>query len=149
MQLTLAHVATRSPRREGFDGSVTDYLDRCAAFARCRCETFRNEEALLAWLDRQRGRTPATAVLFDGRGRQMTSQAFAEWLGSHRDQGVQHIVFAIGPADGWTAGALGRAQLVLSLGPWTLPHALARLVVAEQIYRAYTILSGHPYHAGH
>jgi 23S rRNA (pseudouridine1915-N3)-methyltransferase len=59
------------------------------------------------------------------------------------------MVFAIGPADGWSEAARERAQLLLSLGPMTLAHALARLVVAEQLYRAFTILSGHPYHAGH
>jgi 23S rRNA (pseudouridine1915-N3)-methyltransferase len=58
-------------------------------------------------------------------------------------------VFAIGPASGWSEAALERAKLRLSLGSWTLPHALARLVVAEQLYRAFTILSGHPYHTGH
>ena len=62
---------------------------------------------------------------------------------------MQHIVFAIGPADGWSNAARERAQLVLSLGPMTLAHSLARLVMAEQIYRAYAILTGHPYHAGH
>jgi 23S rRNA (pseudouridine1915-N3)-methyltransferase len=57
------------------------------------------------------------------------------------------IVFAIGPASGWSERRL--AQTVLSLGPMTLPHELARLVLAEQIYRAFTILAGHPYHIGH
>jgi len=103
---------------------------------------------MLVWLTRQQGRTPALAVLLDSRGRQMTSEAFAGWLGARRDEGVQHIVFAIGPADGWSNAARERAQLVLSLGPMTLAHALARLVMAEQLYRAFTILSGHPYHRG-
>ena len=89
------------------------------------------------------------AVLLDSRGRQMTSETFAAWLGARRDEGAQHIVFAIGPADGWSDAARERAQLLLSLGPMTMAHALARLVVAEQLYRAFTILTGHPYHAGH
>jgi 23S rRNA (pseudouridine1915-N3)-methyltransferase len=59
------------------------------------------------------------------------------------------LVFAIGPASGWTEAARTQAHLLLSLGEMTLAHALARLVMAEQIYRAYTILTGHPYHAGH
>jgi 23S rRNA (pseudouridine1915-N3)-methyltransferase len=62
---------------------------------------------------------------------------------------VQHIVFAIGPADGWTEAERLRAGLLLSLGPMTLAHSLARLVMAEQVYRAFAILSGHPYHSGH
>jgi 23S rRNA (pseudouridine1915-N3)-methyltransferase len=88
-------------------------------------------------------------VLFDSCGRQMTSEAFAAWLGTRRDEGTQHILFAIGPASGWSAVARERAQLLLSFGPMTLAHALARLVAAEQLYRAFTILTGHPYHAGH
>ena len=58
-------------------------------------------------------------------------------------------VFAIGPADGWSSVARQRANLLFSLGRITLPHQLARVVLAEQVYRAFTILSGHPYHSGH
>ncbi len=79
----------------------------------------------------------------------MTSTAFATWLGARRDEGTQHIVFAIGPADGWSQAARTRAALLLSLGPMTMAHALARVVMAEQLYRAFTILAGHPYHTGH
>ena len=149
MHLTLAHIGARANSRDGFDALVRLYLDRCSAFARCQAEAFRNEEGFLEWLSRQQGRTAAVPVLFDGRGRQMTSEAFAGWLGARRDEGAQHIVFAIGPPDGWSEAARERAQLLLSLGPMTLAHALARLVVAEQLYRAFTFLSGHPYHGGH
>ena len=79
----------------------------------------------------------------------MSSEAFASWLGARRDEGSQHIVFAIGPANGWSEAARKRAHLLFSLGSMTMAHALARLVIAEQIYRAYTILTGHPYHGGH
>lgn len=103
----------------------------------------------MEWLERQKGRTPVLAVLLDSRGRQMSSEAFAGWLGARRDEGSQHIMFAVGGASGWSETAHKRAQLLLSFGPMTLAHALARLVMAEQLYRAYTILTGHPYHAGH
>jgi 23S rRNA (pseudouridine1915-N3)-methyltransferase len=149
MHLTLAYVGPRTGSKDGFDALTKVFLDRCAAFAQCRAENFKTEEALLEWLGRQQGRTPAVAVLLDSRGKQMTSEAFAAWLGGRRDDGAQHIVFAIGPASGWSEGARGQAQLLLSLGQFTLAHALARLVMAEQIYRAFTILSGHPYHSGH
>jgi 23S rRNA (pseudouridine1915-N3)-methyltransferase len=149
MQLTLAHVGGRPAAKDGFEVLTQLYLERCSAFARCKTEAFRTEDALLSWLDRQQGRVPAVAVLLDSRGRSMTSESFAAWLGARRDQGAQHIVFAIGPADGWSDAARGRAQLLLSLGSFTLAHALARLVVAEQVYRAFTILAGHPYHSGH
>ena len=68
-----------------------------------------------------------------------------------RDEGVQHVVFAVGPAEGWSPEALAEGKRrggLLSLGPMTLAHQLARLVVAEQLYRACTILTGHPYHRG-
>jgi 23S rRNA (pseudouridine1915-N3)-methyltransferase len=104
---------------------------------------------MLDWLDRQRARTAPVAVLLDSRGKQMTSEVFAAWLGTRRDEGAQHIVFAIGPANGWSELTRKRAQLLLSLGPMTLAHSLARMVMAEQLYRAFTILTGHPYHAGH
>jgi len=146
MQLTLAHIGSSSRAKDGFGPLVQDYLDRCAPFARCQVESFRTEEAFLEWLTRQQGRTPALPVLLDSRGRPMTSEAFAAWLGARRNDSVQHIVFAIGPADGWSPAARERASLLLSLGPMTMAHALARLVLAEQLYRAFTILSGHPYH---
>jgi len=147
MQLTLAYVAPR-PKDE-FDTSTRNYLSRCSPFVTAEDQSFKTEDALLAWLQKQQGRTPVIPVLLDSRGRQMTSGVFAEWLGARRNEGAQHIVFAIGPADGWSSAARDRAQLLLSLGPFTLAHALARLVMAEQLYRAVTILTGHPYHSGH
>ena len=88
-------------------------------------------------------------MLLDSRGEALSSEELAAWLGARRDSGQQTIVFAIGPASGWSGGAQRQAQTVLSLGPMTLPHELARLVLAEQLYRAFTILAGHPYHTGH
>jgi 23S rRNA (pseudouridine1915-N3)-methyltransferase len=70
----------------------------------------------------------------------------AEWLRNQRDEGRQRIIFALGPADGWSDTDRARAGLLLSLGLMTLPHELARVVVSEQLYRAFTILAGHPYH---
>jgi 23S rRNA (pseudouridine1915-N3)-methyltransferase len=149
MQITLAHIGARTGTRDGFEALVQVYLERCSGFARCGTEGFRSEEALAEWLKRLQGRTPAMLVLLDSRGRAMSSEVFAAWLGARRDGGAQHIVFAIGPASGWSELARKRADLELSLGPMTMAHALARLVMAEQLYRACTILSGHPYHGGH
>ena len=148
MQITLAHIGAR-PAKDNFDALIQTYLKRCSALARCQAECFRSEEAVLDWIERQQGRVPIVPVLLDGRGRPMSSEVFAEWLGARRDGGAQHIVFAIGPASGWSGAARSRAQLLLSLGPFTLAHSLARLVMAEQLYRAYTILTGHPCHTGH
>jgi 23S rRNA (pseudouridine1915-N3)-methyltransferase len=149
MQITLAHVGVRPGSRDALDALAALYLERCSIFAKATAASFKTEAALLQWLDKQQGRTAAIPVLLDSRGRQLTSEAFAAWLGARRDEGAQHIVFAIGPADGWSPQARTCAGLLLSLGTFTLAHALARLVLAEQLYRACTILTGHPYHSGH
>lgn len=151
MQVTLAHIGSRAGAKDGYEALVSDYLKRCAGVVRSNVEAFRSESALLAWLGRQRGRTEAAVLMLDARGKTMSSEALAEWLGKRRDEGVQHLVFAIGPADGWSEEALAEGKRrggLLSLGPMTLAHQLARLVVAEQLYRACTILTGHPYHRG-
>ena len=149
MRVSLIHVGARSSTKSGFDSLAMIYVDRCALFADCRTEAFASEEALLDWVTRREARTTPVLALLDSRGRTMSSEGFAAWLGARRDEGSQHVVFAIGPASGWSETARQRANLKLSLGPMTMAHALARLVMAEQIYRAFTILSGHPYHSGH
>jgi 23S rRNA (pseudouridine1915-N3)-methyltransferase len=149
MQFILAHVGSRIPGGDDFNVLSSLYLQRASAFVPSESMAFRTQEDLLDWLNRKQGRTPPVAVLLDSRGRQLTSEAFAAWIGERRDQGVRQIVFAIGPASGWSDEARRRAQLLLSLGPLTMAHALARLVIAEQLYRACTILAGHPYHSGH
>jgi 23S rRNA (pseudouridine1915-N3)-methyltransferase len=149
MQLTLAHIGSRSNSGDEFSSSTSIYLQRASSFVPCEAVGFRSEEALFAWVWKRQAKTPMVVVLLDSTGRQMTSEGFAVWLGARRDAGSRHILFAIGPADGWTTASRQRAQLLLSLGPMTLAHSLARLVLAEQLYRACTILAGHPYHTGH
>jgi 23S rRNA (pseudouridine1915-N3)-methyltransferase len=85
-------------------------------------------------------------VVLDEHGRAMSSEAFAELLRTRRDSGAADVAFLIGGADGHGDAALGKADVKLSLGPMTLPHGLARIVLAEQLYRAATIVAGHPYH---
>ncbi len=157
MQVTLAHIGARFSASDPTQSLTALYLERCSNMLRTpnqasqgqafRDQAFKTEDAFFTWLDGQKGRPPA--VLLDSRGRSMTSEAFAAWIGARRDESVQHIVFAIGPASGWSPAALSRARLLLSLGSFTLAHALARIVLAEQLYRACTILTGHPYHTGH
>lgn len=148
MKLILAHVAERS-RNDLFQAARGEYLVRLASYATVETAVFRTEQALLESVTRQRGRTSSWLTLLDIPGKSFSSEEFAAWLGARRDSGQQTMVFAVGPANGWSSEARKQAQTLLSLGPMTLAHELARVVLAEQIYRAFTILTGHPYHAGH
>ena len=145
VKITMASVAVRG-RSERFDGLAAEYLDRLQAYTEAESGVFKTSQALFDWVDRLKGRTAPMLVLLDGRGKPLSSEALAEWLRRQRDEGQQHVVFAVGPADGWTNAERERAGLLLSLGPMTLPHELVRIVVSEQLYRAFTILAGHPYH---
>jgi 23S rRNA (pseudouridine1915-N3)-methyltransferase len=151
MKITLAAVSPRRVRSksEASDRLMADYIERASRYVPCDSEVFDSETAVIDWLDRQAGRTPAYAILLDSRGQQYTSDEFAAHLGRVRDEGIQRLVLAIGPADGWSPAARQRANLLFSFGRMTLPHQLARVVLAEQVYRALTILAGHPYHSGH
>lgn len=126
-----------------------DFLTRAARYDPTEATSFDTEAALLASLDKAAGRAPSLLILLDSRGESLSSEAFAERLRRFRDNGTQHLLLAIGPADGWSPIAWQRAHLRLSLGAITLPHELALVVLAEQLYRAQTILAGHPYHSGH
>ncbi len=85
-------------------------------------------------------------IALDAEGRQFSSDVFAKLLGTHADAGVKACAFLIGGPDGHGSDVLKSADFKLSLGPMTLPHGLARVVLIEQLYRAATILTGHPYH---
>ena len=89
---------------------------------------------------------PCRNILLDERGEQLTSLAFAEKLSRWRDDGVREARFMIGAADGFSEEERAGADLLLSFGRLTWPHMMARAMLAEQIYRATTIVAGHPYH---
>ena len=88
----------------------------------------------------------AVLVALDGRGLDLTSEAFAAKLGGWRDAGERAVAFAIGGPEGLGEAVIGRAALRLALGRMTWPHMLVRVMLAEQLYRATTILAGHPDH---
>lgn len=89
----------------------------------------------------------ATAlVAFDEGGKTLSSDEFARWIARQRDDGRKRALFAIGGPDGHAPSVLERADLAVSLGQMTWPHQIARILVAEQLYRAVSILAGHPYH---
>jgi 23S rRNA (pseudouridine1915-N3)-methyltransferase len=147
MNLMLVHIHPRPASPLPYEGNVTSYLKLASRWMPATARGFGTEEAFQAYLSSAKQRT--VVVLGDMRGAAKTSQEFAAWVGERRDSGVGQLVLAIGPADGWSAGMLEKADLRLSFGAMTLPHALARLVLAEQVYRAATIIGGHPYHLGH
>ena len=88
----------------------------------------------------------AVTIVLDERGRALTSMELADRLGGWRDQGRREARFLIGSADGHDEAQRGEADLLLSFGPATWPHMMARAMLAEQLYRATAILAGHPYH---
>jgi len=85
-------------------------------------------------------------VAFDEGGKTLSSPEFARWIARQRDDGRKRALFAIGGPDGHASAVLERADLTVSLGRMTWPHQIARILVAEQLYRAVSILAGHPYH---
>jgi 23S rRNA (pseudouridine1915-N3)-methyltransferase len=87
----------------------------------------------------------ATVVLLDAAGKQFTSQQFAKWLGDLRDRSVREVVFLCGDADGFPDELRESAKQKISLSTLTMPHEFARVLLTEQIYRAFAILAGHPY----
>jgi 23S rRNA (pseudouridine1915-N3)-methyltransferase len=104
----------------------------------------REGERLLERVTSGTGPTPRL-VACDPGGDVLTSEAFAAWLCEQRDA-AHHVAFVIGGAHGLSDRVRTQAHRRLSLAPWTLPHELARLVLAEQLYRAGTIARGEPYH---
>lgn len=151
MNFYVASITPRGSRSKSTAlGSITeDYLARAARYASVESLRFGDEDSLFRWIDKIKGRTDCFAVLLDSTGRQLSSEELAALLAKLQDKGHQHILFAVGPANGWSESSKGRAQMLFSLGRITLPHELATAVLSEQLYRAFTINAGHPYHCGH
>ena len=151
VKLTIASIkpGRTKGKENALESLTTDYLHRAARYLPTEAQVFPSEAALFESLDRLAGRTAPHFILFDSGGELFTSEDLATRLQRLQDVGTQRLVLAIGPADGWSKDSRQHAQSLVSLGRITLPHELARVVLAEQIYRALTILAGHPYHSGH
>jgi len=151
MKLYLAAISPQRSRakKSELDSLLADYVERIARYYPCEVRLFASEAALFDFAQKSSARTPLHLILLDSAGKQFASTDFAAQLGKLRDSGTQQVLFAVGPADGWAPESRKQAHLLLSLGAMTLPHELARVVLAEQLYRALTILAGHPYHSGH
>jgi len=113
------------------------------AESRARREADRRVEEAAAILERAGA---SALVSFDERGRSLTSEGLAEHVASWRDAGHPALSFAIGGPDGLDEQVRRRSKLVVAFGTLTLPHQLVRVLAMEQVYRALTILAGHPYH---
>jgi 23S rRNA (pseudouridine1915-N3)-methyltransferase len=147
--------AVGRPRHTGLADAIHDYESRAARYWPLDIVEIKDESGRSLSSDQVREREgvrllerlPADARLYacDPGGDVLESTAFAELLTDHRDR-AQSLAFAIGGAHGLGDAVLKRASRRLSLAPWTLPHELARLVLAEQLYRAGTIMRGEPYH---
>jgi 23S rRNA (pseudouridine1915-N3)-methyltransferase len=137
---------TKEPAIQSLTG---EYLKRLSRYAEVEGTPFKDEAALLKLGARDARPSRHTLVLLDSRGKQLSSEELAKFLGDYQERNPLPLLFGIGAADGFSEEARQAATLVLSLGKMTLAHELARVVLLEQLYRAFTILKGHPYHLGH
>jgi 23S rRNA (pseudouridine1915-N3)-methyltransferase len=125
---------------------TADYLKRLTRYVPTETAELASEASLFKSVDKG---TKPFLILLDARGKQLSSEELAQFIASHQSRGTQLLLFAVGGADGFSAEAGKAAAFQLSLGRMTLPHELARVILLEQLYRAFTILKGHPYHTGH
>lgn len=129
-------------RRPEVRAVLDDYVKRIGHHSKIEVTEVRDAATALEKLDVDHA---ATVVLLDAAGKPQASEAFAKWLGEHRDRGTRELIFLCGDAEGFPDELRGRAHHKLSLSPMTFSHELARVMLAEQLYRAFAILSGSPY----
>ena len=151
MKIKVAWIGkTKEPAIEAL---TNEYLNRISRYAEVAGLAVKDEAAILSLAAGERqqkntNRERHKLVLLDSRGKQLSSEELAEFLEREQINAIP-LVFAVGGSDGFSEEARRRAEFTLSLGKMTLPHELARVVLVEQIYRAFTILKNHPYHLGH
>ncbi|MEF9996342.1 MAG: 23S rRNA (pseudouridine(1915)-N(3))-methyltransferase RlmH [Burkholderiaceae bacterium] len=153
MKITIVAVGLRQP--DWAETAVTDYLARFPSDFRVELKTVKAEtrsgqpaaKLMAAEAERIRAAIPSGSLIvaMDERGRDLTSAQFAHELGRWRDN-AESPVFVIGGADGLDPPLKSSARMLMRLSAMTLPHALARVLLAEQIYRGWSLLANHPYH---
>jgi 23S rRNA (pseudouridine1915-N3)-methyltransferase len=148
MKLTVAWIGKSKSKDAAIQSLTGEYLKRLSRYAETQGIALKDEAALLAHMNSRNYTRPAL-VLLDSHGKQLSSEELAQFIQDHQQRSSQPLLFAIGGADGFTAETRSAASFTLSLGKMTIAHELARVVLLEQLYRAFTILSGHPYHLGH
>jgi 23S rRNA (pseudouridine1915-N3)-methyltransferase len=129
-------------RRPEMRAILDGYAKRITRSCPIEITEVRDGHAALKKLDADRS---ATVVLLDAAGKNLDSNALAKWLGELRDRGTRELIFLCGDAEGFPEDLRQRAHQRLSLSAMTFSHELARVVLAEQLYRAFAILSGSPY----
>ena len=129
-------------RRPEMRAILDDYVKRIRHSCPLEIVEVRDAEAALKKLDADRA---AIAILLDAAGRTIDSNALARWLGDLRDRGTRQVIFVCGNAGGFPESLRDRVPQKLSLSAMTLSHELARVVLAEQLYRGLAMLSGSPY----
>jgi 23S rRNA (pseudouridine1915-N3)-methyltransferase len=129
-------------RRPEICAVLDDYLKRISRSCPIEITEVRDTDAAIKKIDADRA---ATVVLLDASGNVFDSNALAKWLGEIRDRGTRELIFLCGDADGFPDKLRQRAHQKLSLSAMTYSHELARVMLAEQLYRAFAILSGSPY----
>ena len=129
-------------RRPELRAVIDDYVKRVTRYSPIEIVEVRDESAALRKLDADR---TATVILLDAAGKTFNSEAFAKWLGELRDRGTRELIFLCGDADGFPDKLREQAQQRLSLGAMTFSHEVARVMLTEQLYRAFAMLSGSPY----
>jgi 23S rRNA (pseudouridine1915-N3)-methyltransferase len=122
---------------------LEDYIGRIKHYAEIEVVALRDGSS--SAFRRLKIDSSATVVLLDAGGKQFTSNQFAQWLGDLRDRGARELVFLCGDAEGFPEDVRTTTKQKISLSTLTMPHEFARVLLAEQIYRAFAILSGHPY----
>jgi 23S rRNA (pseudouridine1915-N3)-methyltransferase len=139
---------TKEPAIESL---TAEYLKRISRYAEITGLAVKDEAAILSLAsgERQKQKNDRHKLaLLDSRGKQFSSEELAQFLDREQLNAIP-LLFAIGGSDGFSEVAKRQADFTLSLGKMTLPHELARVVLVEQLYRAFTILKNHPYHLGH
>lgn len=151
MKLQVAWIQARpgKDKSSAIHSLTNEYVARIARYQLLTAHELGSEDALLKLCAKSGSRSTPLLILLDPRGKQMSSEELSQWLSAHMDRGTQSLLFAVGGADGFSDVVRKTATQQISLGKMTLPHELARVVLLEQIYRAFTILKGHPYHTGH
>lgn len=129
-------------RRLELRAVLDDYIKRISRSCPIEITEVRDSEAAIKKLDADRA---ATALLLDAGGKQYDSDSLARWLGEQRDRGTREIIFICGDADGFADSLRQRVSQKISLSPMTYSHELARVMLSEQLYRAFAILYGSPY----